>query len=90
VSLEKQIGIAHKLYQCRRTAWQIFGDDTPDVLAEWISVIKKEMAATGKDELLSCLALAEQAVGKEKEGIRIMLIMAAAVEMIEPSVNQQP
>lgn len=86
---EKQINIAHRMYQCRRTAWQIFGDGTPETLIPWQASIRAEMSETGKDELLSALSLAEKAKGQEREGVRIMLIMAAAVEMIEPTKGKE-
>lgn len=88
MSLEKQIGIAAKLYEMRRTAWNIFGDATPKILEPWKATIRHKMSVTGKDELLSALALAEESKGKDREGVRIMLIMAAVVEIIEPTQTQ--
>lgn len=83
--MEQQIKIAAKLYQCRDTAKRFYRDEFKDKVEPYKECIRKYMAESGKDELLSAMDICEIDEMKEK-GFAIIMFMAAATELIEPSV----
>ena len=84
--MEKQIKIAAKLYQCRDTAKGFYRDEFKDKVEPYKECIRKYMAKSGKDELLSVMEICNVDEIKEKGGFAIVMFMAAATELIEPSV----
>lgn len=83
--MEKQIKIAAKLYQCRDTAKRFYRDEFKDKIEPYKECIRKYMVNGGKDELLSVMEICEIDEIKEKGGFAIVMFMAAATELIEPS-----
>jgi len=83
--MEKQIKIAAKLYQCRDTAKRFYKDEFKDKIEPYKECIRKYMMNSGKDELLSVMEICEIDEIKEKGGFAIIMFMAAATELIEPS-----
>lgn len=83
--MEKQIKIAAKLYQCRDTAKRFYRDEFQDKIEPYKEWIRKYMAKSGKDELSSVMEICEVDEIKEKGGFAIVMFMAAATELIEPS-----
>ena len=84
--MEKEIKIAAKLYQCRDTVKNLFKNDFKEKIEPYKTAIKKYMASTGKDEIHSVLEICNTEEIKEK-GMAVLMFMAAATEMIEPSVD---
>ncbi len=85
--MEQQIKLAAKLYRCRDTALQIYGDAYLETLQPFIRRIKDRMSIKGCDGLIAVLDLAKSIKGMENEVMATMLFMAAAVEMLEPSTK---
>jgi len=83
--MEKQIKIAAKLYQCRDTAKRFYRDEFKDKIEPYKECIRKYMVNSGKDELLSVMEICEIDEIKDKGGFAIIMFMAAATELIEPS-----
>lgn len=84
--MEKQIKIAAKLYQCRDAAKRFYRDEFKDKIEPYKECIKKYMEQNSKNELLSVMEICEVDEIKQKGGFTIIMFMAAATEMIEPSV----
>lgn len=84
--MEQKIKLAAKMYRCRDTARSVYKDRFPEKMAEYKGYIQGYIGAYGGDEIKAVLKLAEKLRGDECEGIAIMLLTAAAVEIIEPSI----
>lgn len=82
--MKKQIKIAAKLYQCRDTAKRFYKDEFKYKVEPYKECIRKYMDKSDKDELLSVMEICEVDEMKEK-GFAIIMFMAAAIELIEPS-----
>lgn len=82
--MEQQIKMAAKLYRCRDTAKRFFGEE----FKEKIQPYKKIIADVAKDknigELEAMMKICDIDVIKNN-GWTLILLMAAAVEMVEPS-----
>lgn len=85
-NMQKELKILSKLYQCRDTAKRFYRDEYKDKIHPYKECIKKYMIKSGKNELLSVMEICEIDEIKEKGGFAIVMFMAAAVELIEPSV----
>lgn len=83
--MEKQIKVAAKLYECRDTAKRFYRNEFKDKVDPYKKLITRYMDKTGKSVLISVLEICEIDEIKEKGGFVIMMFMAAAVELIEPS-----
>lgn len=79
---EQHVNIASKLYSARRSLRSLF----PDVFAErckgWQGVIKKVSEDKGLSEIQAMIDIMTRLEGKE---VAQMWVMAAYVEMVEPS-----
>lgn len=80
---EEQVKIAARLYECRDAARFIFGASYTGFIKPWRTVIAKEMEARRTTVLQAALALGKQA---DNESM-VMLIVAAAVEMLDHPEN---
>ena len=83
--MEQQIKLASKLYRCRDTIKRFYMDDYNDKLQPYKECIRKYAAKSGKDILLSAMEICEVDEIREKGGFIIMMFLAAALEMVEPS-----
>ena len=77
---EKKVDIAHKLYQCRKTAKNLLGDRYAEKMAEYQEIIKDWLPAHNGEVLEAVLAMAE-CIKDQVYGT--IYLMAAAVELIE-------
>lgn len=77
----QDLNVTAKLYECRDAARWILGETYDDTLYPWRGVIADYMAQTHVTVLQAALRLSERT--RPDEGPVVMLIMAAAVEMIE-------
>lgn len=82
--MERQIKMAAKLYRCRDTAKRFFGEEFKDKIQPY----KKIIADVAKDknigELEAMIKICDDDVIKNN-GWTLVLLMAAAVELVEPS-----
>lgn len=78
-----QIGIAAKLYKCRDRAKALYGDEYPVRIQPFIQGIEQVKEKNGVDTLDAAIAITQ---ALDDDGIAIALFMAAAVEIIEPSI----
>jgi len=79
---EQLVDIANKLYSARRSLRSLFPDVFVDRCKEWQEVIKKVAENNGLTEIQAMIDLMTRLDGKE---VSQMWIMAAYVEMVEPS-----
>ena len=86
---EDKIKLAAKLYKCRDTAKRLYGDQYKSKMVEYGKIITAAMKKHKLDsEVEAAMKIIEEAATTEKHdgsGITIMNLLAAAVEMIEPS-----
>jgi hypothetical protein len=82
--MEQQIKMAAKLYRCRDTAKRFFGDEFQDKIQPYKQVISGVAKEKSIGELEAMMKICEDDVIKNN-GWTLVLLMAAAVELIEPS-----
>jgi aminopeptidase C len=82
--MEKEIKIAAKLYECRDTAKKFFKELYPEKIKPYVSLINAVAKANNLDKLHAVLKIAELKT-INNDGFAMMMVMAAAVEIIEPS-----
>lgn len=79
---------AAKLYECRDTARTLLGAEYPAKIAEWKKLVADEAKRTNRNALEAAITLNKRVVdGMPGDGFSMLLIFAAAVEIIEPSAN---
>lgn len=78
---EKTTKIAARLYECRDTAKNILGDKYHDRLSAYMDAIKQVAETRKTGALEAALIMAKNT----DDGMTTMLIMAAAVEIEEPT-----
>lgn len=87
VVTKTEIQIAAKLYEMRDTARRFLGSRYPERMTLLREVIEKAQKALGSpSELVAAQKLCE---APGVDAFDVCFIMAAAVEMVEPSVKQQ-
>jgi hypothetical protein len=82
--MRQQIQIAATMYRCHETATRHFGKDFHEKIEPYMNLIEGYAKEKGIDELKAVLALCEDEVVKQS-GWTVLLLMAAAVELIEPN-----
>jgi hypothetical protein len=82
--MEKEIKIAAKLYECRDTAKRFFREKYAERLKPYMHIVQEVMKANELEVLEAILKISKTQTNQE-DGMRQMLFMAAAVELIEPS-----
>lgn len=84
--VEALITTAEKLYKCRTAARKLHGEKYPVKITYYQNYIRAYMAKhSTSDELAAAIGLCDECKGMDGAGMFTMMIMAAAVEMIEPS-----
>ena len=84
--MEQKIKMAAKLYQCRDTAKKLYGSEFQNKILDYKRYIQACMIKHNyKDEITAAMRLAIDCESVDGSGTGIMLIMAAYVELIEPS-----
>lgn len=84
--LEALITTAEKLYKCRTAARKLHGEKYPAKIIYYQNYIRAYMAKHSEDDqLAAAIGLCDEYKGMEGADMFTMMIMAAAVEMIEPS-----
>lgn len=78
---EHVVKMAAKLYECRDAARSILGEKYPERMMEYGDLVRRLAAADGCGEIDAGTRLAKSA----GNAIQVMLVMAATVEIIEPS-----
>lgn len=80
---EQAVDIAGKLYSARRSLKSLFPSEYQERIAPWQEVIRRVMADKGLSELKALIDILGNMQGHE---ISQLWVMAAVVEMLEPSV----
>lgn len=80
------IQMAAKLYDCRDTAKRFFRDDFTDRIKPYREAIIKVME-NKKLDVLPAILLISKSETYQSDGMIQLLFLAAACEMIEPSVG---
>lgn len=81
---EKRVRIAARLYEAREVTRRMLGDRYPDRMKEYSAVVA-EVAANMKIDVLVAAKQIAEALTKAGNDLSAMMVVAAAVEMIEPS-----
>lgn len=79
---EQAIKLAAKLYEMRDGAKQLLGDRYPARMAEFRKAIEMVQAKKNLDALKAAMDICQHVDG---DGFEVIFVMAAALEMIEPS-----
>jgi len=83
---EQAVGIAAKLYQCRKSALFLLGHEKFKAkVAEWEPIIMKVMADQGCDAVRASMILAERLEANGHDGMPTMMLFGVCVEMLEPT-----
>lgn len=82
--MEQQIKLANKLYECRDSAKLLYREQYHEKVQWYKDVINNAQKKWNKDILQSAIGLCKLPQIQEN-GIAVMMFMAAAVEIIEPS-----
>lgn len=88
-TMEKQIKMAAKLYECRDTAKSLAKmqeGDYKEMLKPYTDIIRGVMEAYKLQELQALLRISKSKT-YEESGMAQLLFMAATVELIEPSAE---
>jgi len=83
--METEIKIAAKLYKCRDTAKRFFREEYSEKIRPWKNIILDHQKRFSLETLPSVLELSSFESIRD-DGMATMLLMAAAVEIMEPSV----
>lgn len=83
MATEEQIKLAARLYKCRDTAKSFLGIKYSEKMAVYQKYIKAAMVKHNTDDEIT--ATMKMAKDVDADGMTVMLLMAACVEMIEPS-----
>jgi hypothetical protein len=83
---EQQVKMAARLYEARDTIRRLLGDRYAAVLEPYKVMLQKVMTMNGCDEIAAALWTARRV--ERTDGMEIIKILAAAVEMIEPTQVQ--
>jgi hypothetical protein len=82
---EEKIKLAARLYRCRDTAKRFYGDEFLETITPYMQVVAGVAKEKGIDELLAVMQICEDEV-IANNGWTVTLLMAAAVELSEPSL----
>lgn len=74
-----------RMYECRRAARSILGDKFDATIAPWKAVIADHMQRERRSVLQALIDLGARIHEDDVDGVLLMLLTAAAVEMIELS-----
>lgn len=78
---EQNVEMADRMYDCRRAARGILGKNYAERLEPWRELIARVMTVKGKTTLSAAIAIGQSI--DASDGIALMLLFAAAVEMVE-------
>jgi hypothetical protein len=81
--MRDQIQIAAKMYRCQDTAKRFFGDEYAEKIKPYQQCISGYAKEHDCDELKAVLKICEDEVIRTN-GMAVMLLMSAAVDLIEP------
>lgn len=82
--METEIKIASKLYECRETARNFFKELYPEKIKPYVNIINNVAKANKKEPLQAVLMICDLDTIKN-DGFAMMMVMAAAVEILEPT-----
>lgn len=82
--MRTQIEIAAKMYKCQTSAKALFGDEYKSRVQVYKNLIEAHKKKFGLEDLHATMELCSLPSVAEN-GMAVMLFMAAAVELIEPT-----
>jgi hypothetical protein len=74
------VQMAAKLYECRDTAKRLLGDKYPDTIRRWGEIVERRAKQEEGDILATSIHMAKMVGGADA-----VMLLAAAVELVEPS-----
>lgn len=82
--MREQIQIAAKLYQCQESAQKLFGEEYPLKIRWYIDTLNAFSLKHGLETLNAVICICKEN-SIRNNGVALMMFIAAAVEIIEPS-----
>lgn len=83
---ENHITLAAKLYKCRNTCIRLWGKDWKKQVEFHTNLIKAAMKKHNlKNEIAAAIKLAKEAENEDGADVFTMKLLAAAVELVEPT-----
>jgi hypothetical protein len=83
MATEQHVRAAARLYEARDAVRSLFGERYADVLEPFKAMIRKAQALNDCDEIAAALWIARRV--SRSDGMEVLKILAAAVELVEPS-----
>lgn len=87
---EENTRMAAKLYGCRRIARRLLGAEYAERVTPWREVIEAHMARHRMTNVLSSVLALSDKIYNDHDQIALVMLMAAAVEIIEQQPKGQP
>jgi hypothetical protein len=82
---KQTIQTAARLYECQKTARSLLGEEYAEQIQPWRQVISAHMASKGRSLMQAVIDL-----GQDASDVGLMMLAAAAVEMIEDEERKSP
>lgn len=83
--MEEQVELMHKLYRARRGARSLYGDKYFERIKPYQDAIIEGLPLFENNHLLVALSLASRLKETDASEMSVLLLLAAAVEMLEPT-----
>jgi hypothetical protein len=88
MTTEKLVGMANRLYECRRACHSMFGAKYAEIVDPYGKVIRHVSAERGIDTIPAAIAMCKEMQALHKDPIITICLMAAAVDIVEPPTPQ--
>ena len=85
----KKIEIAAKLYECQRTLQRLWGEQYAEKIQPWKEELQRLADKHEGGQVLKVALPILTAQDKAGEGMQMMCVMAACVELIEPREEEK-
>jgi hypothetical protein len=82
---EQVVSIAARMYECRRTCRNLFGARFPEIMEGYGKTIRQVAAERKIEAIPAALAMAKEMQAVDSDPFITICLMAAAVEIVEPS-----
>jgi hypothetical protein len=83
---EQLVGVAARMYECRRTCRSLFGDRFQEIMDGYGKTIRQVAAERNIEILAAALAIATEKQAIDSDPFIIVCLMAAAVEIVDPTI----
>lgn len=85
MSTEQIVSVAHRMYECRRTLRSLFGVKYDDTVGPYGKTIRQVAAERKIGAIEAALQMAKEMKEVNPDPVITLCLMAAAVDIIEPT-----